>query len=126
MPLFVGLTWCIVAFFFALKGGPALNSEYKVYDKNDDGSKDIRVEVLPAVIGIALGVGGFCAIVSVFLFTLNPKFDAYCRKTEEEEMAEAKAAAEAKVASGGASHLRSQESAQVSRLLFDIFGNQNQ
>jgi phosphate/sulfate permease len=100
MPLFVGLTWCIVAFFFALKGGPALNSEYKVYDKNDDGSKDIRMEVLPAVIGIALGVGGFCAIVSVFLFTLNPKFDAYCRKTEEEEMAEAKAAAEAKVASG--------------------------
>jgi len=92
MPLFVGLAWFVIAFFFSIKGGPALNGEFKIYDKNKDGTKDIRPEVLPALFGIALGVGAFCAIVAVFAFTLNPKFEEYCRKTEEEEIAEIKAA----------------------------------
>ena len=100
MPLYIGLTWFVVAFFMVLKGGPALNNAFDLYHKNKDGTKDINSDKLGPVIGVALGVGAFCAAFSTGVFTLNPKFDEYCRKTEEEEMVAAKAANEKKAAEG--------------------------
>ena len=100
MPLYIGLTWFVVAFFMVLKGGPALNNAFDLYHKNKDGTKDINSDKLGPVIGVALGVGAFCAAFSTGVFTLNPKFDEYCRKTEEEEMAAAKAANEKKATEG--------------------------
>lgn len=100
MPLCIGMSWSIVAFFMILKGAPALNDEYKLYEKKANGSLELRTKVIGPVVGVAFAFGVVFAIITVFAFTLNPKFTEYCRKTEEEEMQEAKKKAEDKAAAG--------------------------
>jgi phosphate/sulfate permease len=94
MPLYIGGVWTIVTFFMALKGGPALNSAFDLYTKDAAGVQTINGSAIGPLLGVAFGVGAFFAIVSVFAFLLNPKFEAYCMKTAEEEEKEARAAKE--------------------------------
>jgi len=98
MPVYIGVVWSVVTFFMALKGGPALNSEFDLYSKNDTGGKELNPSAIGPLFGIAFGVGCFFGLLSIPVFLMNPRFESYCRKTHAEEVEEAAKAREKKAA----------------------------
>jgi len=114
MPVYIGLVWAVVTFFMALKGGPALNGAFDLYTKNDTGGKEINASAMGPLFGVAFGVGTFFGIVTIFAFLMNPKFEAYCRKTAVEEAEEARVATEKKTADEDPSSMQN----VLSKLIF--------
>mmetsp|Transcript_33231 Transcript_33231/g.46038 ORF Transcript_33231/g.46038 Transcript_33231/m.46038 type:complete len:572 (-) Transcript_33231:124-1839(-) len=92
-PLYIGLTWAVLAFFMILKGAPELNEEYEIYEKKGS-KKEIKSDKLGPVFGFAFGVGAFFAIIAAVCVN-NQKFidwantpyvePAKKEKTEEEK-----------------------------------------
>ena len=58
-PMYIGITWTIVAFFMILKGAPELSSQYDLYEKKKTKTgvshKEIKDDKIAPVMGVAFG-----------------------------------------------------------------------
>jgi len=72
----------IVAFFLLLKGAPALNESYEIYETDSKGHKRILRDRVGVVMGFAFVVGAFMAALA-FALTWTKLFSRYCLRARE-------------------------------------------